>query len=162
MDVGHVAKAQPSVQGRSVEAWTARLHTANAVPSLPTLATDTTLVHESPYAQVPVAATLISFLQHQGDGEELLHTTPSRDAPQRLALKWQQHLDSLASKHRPSSSPSASLPNDPYGANVAFATGPAWGSARACLPRRRRGSICPARPGRHCRRHRAVHAHARS
>jgi hypothetical protein len=130
MDVGHVAKAHPSAPDRSVEAWTAQLHAADAVPSLPALATDTTLVHESPYAQVPVAATLVSFLEHRTDAERLLRTPPSKDALQRLAPAWQEHLDSLVSEHAPSSPASASLPDDLYGANVAFATGPAWGSPR--------------------------------
>jgi hypothetical protein len=128
MDVGRVARARASIQGRSVAAWTARLHAADAVPSLPALATDTTLVHDSPYAQVPVAATLVSFLERRADAERRLRTAPSRDALRQWAPAWQHHLDSLVREHMPSSPASASLPDDLYGANVAFATGPAWGS----------------------------------
>ncbi len=128
MDVGRVAGAHASIQGRSAEAWTARLHAADAVPSLPALAFDTTLVHDSPYAQGPVAATLVSFLKHRGTAERHLRTPPSKDALRQWAPAWQQHLDSLAREHRPSSPASASLPDDLYGANVAFATGPVWGS----------------------------------
>jgi len=125
LNVGRVARAQGTEHGRPVDRWTARLHAADAVPSLPALAADTTLVHGSPYAQGPVAATLVSFLEAR-DEEPLLRPDPSREALRRLDPAWTRHLDSLAAAHPPSTSPS-SLPDDLYGANVAFATGPAWG-----------------------------------
>jgi len=126
MNVGRVVDAQGSRPGRSADAWTARLHAADAVPSLPALASDTTLVHDSPYAQGPVAATLVSFLKAQGE-RRLLHNEPSQEALRRLAPAWGRHLDSLSAEN--GSTPStASLPSTLYGANVAFATGPAWGN----------------------------------
>ena len=126
LDVGRVARAQGPWHGRPAAHWTARLHAADAVPSLPALASDTTLIHDSPYAQGPVAATLVSFLEARGSGARL-RTSPSREALRRLSPAWERHLDSLAAAHPPSTAPS-SLPDGLYGANVAFATGPAWGS----------------------------------
>jgi len=126
INVGRVVDAQDSRPGRSADARTARLHAADAVPSLPALASDTTLVHDSPYAQGPVAATLVSFLKAQ-DERRLLHNEPSQEALRRLAPAWGRHLDSLSAENGPTPS-TASLSNDLYGANVAFATGPAWGN----------------------------------
>ena len=127
-NVGRVVRAEEARHGRPpAERWTARLRAADAVPSLPALATDTTLVHDSPYAQGPVAATLVSFLQSH-DGEDVLQADPPRDALRRLSPAWERHLDSLAAAHGSSFSSAPSLPDDLYGANVAFATGPAWGS----------------------------------
>jgi hypothetical protein len=125
LNVGRVARAQGTEHDRPVDHWTARLHAADAVPSLPALAYDTTLVHDSPYARGPVAATLVSFLERRDDA--LLRPTPSRTALRQLTPAWTRHLDSLAAAH-PSSASSSSLPDGLYGANVAFATGPAWGS----------------------------------
>jgi len=122
LSVGRVARTDPD---RPAARRTARLHAAEAVPSLPALAADTTLVHDSPYAQRPVAATLVSFLEKRDDA--FLRGSPSGEALRRLAPAWERHLDSLVAAHPPST-PSSSLPDGLYGANVAFATGPAWGS----------------------------------
>jgi hypothetical protein len=125
LSVGRVARIRGSDRDRRAARRTARLHAAEAVPSLPALALDTTLVHGSPYAQRPVAATLVAFLEDRA--ETLLHGPPSREALRRLNPAWGRHLDSLVAAHPPSVAPS-SLPDGLYGANVAFATGPAWGT----------------------------------
>jgi len=134
VDVGRVARAQGTVWDRSMDAWTARLHAADVVPSLSALAFDTTLAYESSYAQLPIGATMVSFLERHAD-EATLRSRPSRDALQRLGPAWQQHLDSLGAEHGPLSPSPASLPDDLYGANVAFATGPAWGSPQGYASR---------------------------
>jgi len=125
LDVGRVARAQGPDRDRWAARRTARLHAADAVPSLSALAVDTTLVHDSPYAQGPVAATLVAFLE--GRDAAVRRADPSRKRLRRLNGSWERHLDSLAAAHPPSTAPS-SLPDGLYGANVAFATGPAWGS----------------------------------
>ena len=127
LDVGHVARASNAWHGRPGDAWTARLHAAGAVPSLDALARDTTLVHDSPYAQMPVAGTLVAFLRDHSPA--LLHASrrPSTSKLQRLAPAWQRHLDSVRTSYSgPDAGPDApqpALPSDLYGANVAFASG---------------------------------------
>jgi hypothetical protein len=123
LDVGHVARASDPWHGRPVDAWTARLHAAAAVPSLQALATDTTLVHDSPYAQMPVAGTLVDFLRDHGRAHLRPRSRPSTTDLQRLEPAWQRHLDSVRAVHPLPETSQPPLPDDLYGANVAFASG---------------------------------------
>lgn len=126
--VGQVATETSAWRDVPLETQAARLHDAELIPSLPALVSDTTFVHESPHAQAPVGAALHDYLTNAGAIEQTRRGTPSTRHLRRLDSGWQAYLDSLVTAQRVGSLAPARVPDDFYGANVAFATGPSSSS----------------------------------
>lgn len=126
--MGQVATETSAWRDVPLETQASRLHDADLIPSLRALASDTTFVHASRYAQAPVAAVLDNYLAGKDAVEQIPGETLSIEDLRRLNTGWQMYLDSLATTQRIDSHAPVPVPDDFYGANVAFATGPSSSS----------------------------------